>query len=437
MASTEPSYCRGDGHDWCEDNYVYSSHVAEMYNVLSNLPFLGLGFLGLYYCWRYRYEQKYAWSFVTMLALGVGGMIHHATLAPWSIIIDELPTLISTGLYFYISVEVFDTLKYGWKLPALITVVSIAVVVVYYATGDISAVQITYVVETIALAVKSGIIIDQVEKQCKPPKKKDPNAVPGRWKRFKQWWLLRLRLRQAASQQQHPLEDQTELTQVTAVRRSSTPMNAAHLTKRTSVSTAVSGRSETDANSATGVNLANDTPMETPEQDDERSERERELAIAEGKRHLRATKLLTIASTIPFILSLVAFAVDKEMCCGDSMFGFIHFNTGWQGLHYTKGQIGYPWRVLLELHAQWHVLEAISMYNFVMTMVYVRDCMMVRPRGVVLKWWIGTYAYIEMLDQQRSATPALELGEGDLDGANMSKAPSMQQMDRKVSLEDL
>lgn len=92
--------------DWCEDNYTHSTHIAEFYNTLSNIPFILLGIWGVYTASKLntpgRIRFMIAQSFISII--GVGSFIFHGTLL-WhaQVMLDELPMIWSGAMFMYLT----------------------------------------------------------------------------------------------------------------------------------------------------------------------------------------------------------------------------------------------------------------------------------------------------------------------------------------------
>ncbi|KIO27981.1 hypothetical protein M407DRAFT_243175 [Tulasnella calospora MUT 4182] len=92
--------------DWCEDNYTHSTHIAEFYNTLSNIPFILLGLWGMYTASKLNTPAKlrimFAQSFISII--GVGSFIFHGTLL-WhaQVMLDELPMIWSGAVFMYLT----------------------------------------------------------------------------------------------------------------------------------------------------------------------------------------------------------------------------------------------------------------------------------------------------------------------------------------------
>ena len=92
--------------------------VAEFYNTLSNFPFIVIGLLRLY-----NYDaltefpseplEKLYWM---MVAAGIGSAIHHATVPSWTIVIDWVPILASSGYCLYLGVLPFISCTTWFKI---------------------------------------------------------------------------------------------------------------------------------------------------------------------------------------------------------------------------------------------------------------------------------------------------------------------------------
>lgn len=66
--------------DWCEQNYVYSSYIAEFFNTIGNIPGILLALIGLVNALRQRFEKRFSILHLSNIILAMGGMLFHATL---------------------------------------------------------------------------------------------------------------------------------------------------------------------------------------------------------------------------------------------------------------------------------------------------------------------------------------------------------------------
>ncbi|KAG9143119.1 hypothetical protein Leryth_006353 [Lithospermum erythrorhizon] len=89
-------------NEWCEQNYVYSSYIAEFFNTFSNVPGIILAFIGLVNALRQRFEKRFSVLHVSNMVLAIGSMIYHATLRRMEQQGDETPMVWEMLLYIYI-----------------------------------------------------------------------------------------------------------------------------------------------------------------------------------------------------------------------------------------------------------------------------------------------------------------------------------------------
>ncbi|CAN0915684.1 Alkaline ceramidase [Linum grandiflorum] len=89
-------------NDWCEENYVQSSYIAEFFNTISNVPCIVLALIGLVNALRQRFEKRFSVLHISNMILAIGSMMYHATLRHVQQQGDETPMVWEMLLYFYI-----------------------------------------------------------------------------------------------------------------------------------------------------------------------------------------------------------------------------------------------------------------------------------------------------------------------------------------------
>ncbi|KAA8527915.1 hypothetical protein F0562_035216 [Nyssa sinensis] len=88
--------------EWCEQNYVYSSYIAEFFNTFSNIPGILLALIGLVNAFRQRFEKRFTVLHISNMILAIGSMLFHATLQRLQQQGDETPMVWEMLLYIYI-----------------------------------------------------------------------------------------------------------------------------------------------------------------------------------------------------------------------------------------------------------------------------------------------------------------------------------------------
>ncbi|KAM7271113.1 hypothetical protein ACFE04_030327 [Oxalis oulophora] len=101
----------GEGFFWgpvtsttecCENNYAYSSYIAEFYNTISNIPSILLALVGLINALRQSFEKRFSVLHISNMILAIGSMLYHATLQRVQQQSDETPMVWEMLLYMYI-----------------------------------------------------------------------------------------------------------------------------------------------------------------------------------------------------------------------------------------------------------------------------------------------------------------------------------------------
>ncbi|XVF84605.1 hypothetical protein PTKIN_Ptkin17bG0050800 [Pterospermum kingtungense] len=88
--------------EWCEENYVHSSYIAEFFNTISNIPGILLALIGLINALRQRFEKRFSVLHISNMILAIGSMVYHSTLQRMQQQGDETPMVWEMLLYFYI-----------------------------------------------------------------------------------------------------------------------------------------------------------------------------------------------------------------------------------------------------------------------------------------------------------------------------------------------
>eukprot|EP01100_Stratorugosa_tubuloviscum_P011481 TRINITY_DN5127_c1_g1_i2.p1 TRINITY_DN5127_c1_g1~~TRINITY_DN5127_c1_g1_i2.p1 ORF type:complete len:278 (-),score=49.14 TRINITY_DN5127_c1_g1_i2:96-890(-) len=79
--------------DWCEENYVWHSSIAEFFNTFSNFIFFPLGFWGLYQIHLLKLPIRFYLPYLMLPIIGLGSIYFHSTLSFAGQLIDELSIL--------------------------------------------------------------------------------------------------------------------------------------------------------------------------------------------------------------------------------------------------------------------------------------------------------------------------------------------------------
>lgn len=88
--------------DWCEDNYVVTSYVAEFYNAMSSFSYLLTSMIGSYLTLKYKLENRFLVCFASIFVMGLGSIAFHSTLLRTTQMLDEIPLIFSALTFVYI-----------------------------------------------------------------------------------------------------------------------------------------------------------------------------------------------------------------------------------------------------------------------------------------------------------------------------------------------
>ncbi len=98
--------------DWCEDNYVATTMIAEFWNSFSSFALVSAGFVAYLRELKQYTEQpslSFAYAYIATTFVGIGSFLFHATLL-WSMqIMDELPMVYAALGFMVLFLTVEDT----------------------------------------------------------------------------------------------------------------------------------------------------------------------------------------------------------------------------------------------------------------------------------------------------------------------------------------
>ncbi|KAK0066444.1 alkaline ceramidase 3 [Biomphalaria pfeifferi] len=92
--------------DWCEENYVVSSYIAEFWNTLSNAVIILAPLFMLIVGYQQNIERRFMYSFLAVTVIGTGSWLFHMTLKYSMQLMDEVPMLWGSTSFIYSSLMV-------------------------------------------------------------------------------------------------------------------------------------------------------------------------------------------------------------------------------------------------------------------------------------------------------------------------------------------
>lgn len=105
--------------DWCEENYIVTTYVAEFFNSASSFLIFFAGLLPLMHSHLWHLiEPRFAVAFASVCVVGLGSVAFHGTLQFRHQMWDEVPMLWTVNILLYVLIE-HHTKKprFGMALP--------------------------------------------------------------------------------------------------------------------------------------------------------------------------------------------------------------------------------------------------------------------------------------------------------------------------------
>lgn len=128
-------WTRNSNIHWCEDviaGYDHSFYVAEWWNTVSNVSFLLAAGVGIHRALSRKLPGCFFWTEVSLICVGLGSMLFHATQSLTGEILDELPmSILACGYLECMRGRhwLTSTTSSKWLYPTVYAVVIIAWVV--------------------------------------------------------------------------------------------------------------------------------------------------------------------------------------------------------------------------------------------------------------------------------------------------------------------
>jgi len=109
--------------DWCEDNWVYHDEVAEWWNTVSSLFYIGLPLLGIYNACKLGGMQlkiEFVLNAICRMMVGIGTAWFHGRLTYAGQMYDEIWMLIMLGYGAYqLNKKEYPNIGYLFALPVI------------------------------------------------------------------------------------------------------------------------------------------------------------------------------------------------------------------------------------------------------------------------------------------------------------------------------
>jgi len=161
--------------DWCEQNYVYTTYVAEFWNTLSSFAISFWALIGIVICTNLKLEWRFYFLYAATCLVGLGSAFFHGTLLYIGQMCDELPMIWFIMMWGYILIQ----LKVSGSGTLLILaglLYSFFISVVHYQGAYVTAFQVHFGILVFFCCLK---ILFLFKEQKKPVHSKFPLISAG------------------------------------------------------------------------------------------------------------------------------------------------------------------------------------------------------------------------------------------------------------------
>lgn len=166
--------------DWCEENYVISTYIAEALNTTTNSVFILLATFAVYSATRNRLEPRFVFSSLGFLLVGIGSWWFHMTLRYEYQLLDELPMIYATCIPFWSVFSEFKSKSQSILIGLGIFAFANALSYVYlYVYTNPTLHQVAYALLNFAIIVRSISLCNQNVKDVAAKRKMNITMYSG------------------------------------------------------------------------------------------------------------------------------------------------------------------------------------------------------------------------------------------------------------------
>ena len=108
--------------DWCEENYIVLSFIAEFWNTISNIFLIFPPLFLLYFAIKQRMDITVIIGIFSIFLVGVGSACFHASLTYETQMLDELPMLVAGSFLLFHMMTITFVWPSVWSLFIAIAV---------------------------------------------------------------------------------------------------------------------------------------------------------------------------------------------------------------------------------------------------------------------------------------------------------------------------
>lgn len=142
--------------DWCEENYVVSTYIAEALNTVTNSVFIALALFATYSAYKNKLELRFVLSTLGFCLVGIGSWLFHMTLQYRFQLLDELPMIYATCIPFWSVFSEFRTPRESVFVGIGIFSAANTLTLVYLYFKDPTIHQVAYAI------LNAGIIFQSI-----------------------------------------------------------------------------------------------------------------------------------------------------------------------------------------------------------------------------------------------------------------------------------
>lgn len=141
--------------DWCEENYVVSTYIAEALNTVTNSIFILLALFAVFHAYKNKLEPRFIFSGLGFLLVGIGSWLFHMTLQYRFQLLDELPMIYATCIPFWSVFSEFKTKTQSKLIGAATFLAANSLTLIYLYFKDPTIHQVAYALLNLGIIVRS------------------------------------------------------------------------------------------------------------------------------------------------------------------------------------------------------------------------------------------------------------------------------------------